>query len=71
MDYKTFYEVAGVNAYVVSHQHLSKMIDGFAVRRISDLVDVTVYTNKQQAQGLCGYLNDLANYGVQGVNSYR
>ena len=66
-----FYKVAGVNVYVVSQQHLSNVIGGFAVRRISDWVNITIYTNEWQAQNLCDYLNDLANYGVQGVNSHR
>ena len=71
MDYKKFYKVAGVDTFVVSNLHLSKVTNGFAVRRMSDCVNITVYTSEWRAQNLCEYLNDLANYGIQGVNSHR
>ena len=32
---------------------------------------ITITHTKRRAQNLCDYLNDLANYGVQGVNSHR
>ena len=71
MDYKTFYEVVGVGALIVSHLHLSSITDAFAIKRISDGVTITITHTKRRAQNLCDYLNDLANYGVQGVNSHR